>query len=135
MEQENNNIEELPAALVDELKARDRDVTVLTARVDREIEALATTQFSARRGKRRISRPAWAALAASVLIAVLVLGPESIENDGEQAILADLDGSGRIDIADVLYLARQRGSEQVSEQEIDAMAMQIVSLASWEDAS
>jgi hypothetical protein len=135
MEQENNNIEELPAALIDELKTRDRGVTVLTARTDREIEAMAAAQFSTRPGKRRIPRPAWAALAASVLIAVLVLGPDSIENDGEQAVLADLDGSGRIDIADVLYLARQSGSEQVSEQDIDAMAMQIVSLASWEDTS
>jgi hypothetical protein len=135
MEQENNNIEELPAALIDELKARDRGVTVLTARADREIEAMAAAQFSTLRGKRRIPRPTWAALAASVLIAVLVLGPDSIEMDGEQAILTDLDGSGRIDIADVLHLARQSGSAQVSEQEIDAMAMQIVSLASWGDAS
>ena len=135
MEQENNNIEELPAALVDELKARDRRVTLLTARVDREIEAMAATQFSSRRSERRVPRPVWAALAASVLVVVLVLGPDTIDDASRQAAPADLDGSGRVDIADVLYLARQRDTGQVSQDAIDAMAMQVVSLTNWEDAS
>lgn len=135
MEQENNNIEELPAALIEDLKARDRGVTLLTARVDREIEAMAAAQFSARRTSRRMARPAWAALAASIIVAVLVLGPDTIDDASRRAAPADLDGSGRIDIADVLYLARQRETGQASQDEIDAMAMQIVSLASWEDAS
>lgn len=135
MKQEINDIEELPPALIDELKARDRGVTLLTARVDREIEAIAATQFSARRSVRRVPRPVWAALAASVLVAVLIFGPDTVDDEYLPGAPADLDGSGRIDIADVLHLARQSGSQQVSEQEIDAMAMQIVSLSNWEDAS
>ena len=128
MKQQINDIDELPRALIDDLKARERRVSVLTAGVDREIEALATAQFAARRTRYPIRRPAWVAAAASVLVVALLLGPYLLR---DEPLEADHDGSGRVDIADVLYLARQ----EKSQQEIDALALRIVSLDSWEDAS
>jgi len=133
MDPRDSDIEDLPQALIDDLEARDRGMTLLTARVDRHIEAQAFAQFSARRKRRRVPRAAWAALAASLLVAILVLDRNPIDDDMGHEIYADLDGSGRIDIADVLHLARQR--ERLSQEEINAFAMKVVSLSSWEKAS
>ena len=127
-----NDLEELPRALIEDLKAREDRVPVLTARVDRQIDAEAADRFGQRRTTRPLRRPAWVAAAASVLIAVLLLSPYLLRDD---AATADYDNSGRVDIADVLYLAQQGQSDERSQQEIDALAMQIVSLANWEDAS
>ncbi len=114
----------LPDELVRALRAEERPLDLLTARVDREIRARAATQFS----RRRERRPALAA-AAAVLVAVtagwfVAIGPGPELRD-------DFDGSGRVDIADVLALAR---SGQASAAEIDALAMRIVALDNGEES-
>ena len=61
------------------------------------------------------------------LIAVLAvqLGGPMIRD--ERSLYADVDGSGRIDIADVLALARADGPD-VTQADLDAFAMRVVSL-------
>jgi hypothetical protein len=138
---DDETFEDLPQSLVDELKAADRPLPTITARVDREIEAAARTHFAARprrdelrhEGLRhhRLRRSGWAALAASVLVAVLVLQRQAPAPD-EGALYADLDRSGQIDIADVLAAARAR---EASPAELEAFAYRVVSLEASEDAS
>ena len=135
MEQENEQIDGLPQALVDELKAADRPVTMITARVDREILQMASAQFRQRRPAIWKSRPAWTAIAATVLLALFIVDFRSPVVETPQAIYADTDQSGRIDIADVLAVARSGQSDGLSQAEIDAFAMQIVSLNPVGDAS
>lgn len=127
MTREDKEHEDLPQDLIDQLKSADRPVSMITKRVDREIARLAQAQFSSRQPV--WSRPpAWAAIAATVLVALFLVqlrGPQVVERG---PIYADLDNSGRIDIADVLHLARASGTKQQGQAEIDAFAMRIVSL-------
>jgi anti-sigma-K factor RskA len=135
MQQENEQFDELPQALIDELKAADQALPLITARVDREILQMAELQFAKRRSTAWRSRPAWAAIAATVLIALTVVSTREPLVDNPTSVYADVDRSGRVDIADVLALARAAGSRQVTQAEIDAFAMQIVSLNPVGDAS
>ena len=135
MEQENEQFEELPQALIDELKATDRPVPMITARVDREILQLARAQFEQRRPPAWKSRPAWAAIAATVLIALFILDFRNPSPEQQSALYGDIDNSGRVDIADVLALARSREPDDLTQAEIDALAMHIVSLNPVGDAS
>ena len=127
MTDDNANNEELPAALVDALKAGDRTPPVITAGIDRAVGAMARSHFRDRPPSWR-RRGGWAALAASIgLIAVLAsqMGGPLPGDDVDP--YGDVDGSGRIDIADVLALAR---SEQgvAAQADLDAFAMRVVSL-------
>jgi hypothetical protein len=131
---ENETPEQLPAALIDQLKLADRKAPLITSRVDREILHLAEAQFS---GRRRMwqRRPTWAAIAATVLIALFVAQlREPAMHDGG-AIYSDVDHSGRIDIADVLAIARMGDRGGHTQAELDAFAMRIVSLAGAEESS
>jgi hypothetical protein len=131
---DDDNREQLPQAFIDRLKAQDRPVPLITSRIDREILQMAEKQFGRRRPE-RIGRPAWAAIAATVLIALFVAqfrGPQVIEPG---PVYADIDQSGHIDIADVLALARTQPAAQLSQAELDAFAMRIVSLAPPGDRS
>lgn len=121
----------LPQALIDDLRRRDAGVPVVTASVDREIAELAAVHF-AKRGPRRRFGPVPLAAAASLLVAALVLSPFVFRQDAGPATLGDVDGSGRVDIADVLAAAR---SGEASRAELDAYARQVVSMANWEDAT
>lgn len=135
MEHENEQLEDLPQSLVDQLKGAEESVPLITAGVDRRIAEMAQDHFKTRQRPTWKPRPAWAAIAATILVAVLVAqlnGPVSPQRDD---IYADVDGSGQIDIADVLALARARDPEQVTQAELDAFAMRIVSLSSGSDAS
>lgn len=135
MEQENEQFDDLPQSLIDELKAHENSVPLITARADRQVASTARQHFSLRRNPVWKSRPAWAAVAATILVAVLVtqLGdPVVSQQDG---LYADIDNSGQIDIADVLALARSRDAEQITQAELDTFAMRIVSLSSGGDAS
>lgn len=123
-----DNLEGLPDELVAELKKADKPGPLITARVDRTIANLAREQFAARPEKRRRVAPAWYAVAAAVLLAVLVLPLTSRFGTVDDGLYADVDNSGQIDIADVLTLARRSGGE-VTQAELDAFAMKIVSLA------
>ena len=133
MVSEEEQFEDLPQSLIEGFKTAARPVPVITARVDRDISEMARTHFAARRQPIRMTRSAWAAVAATVLIAVLVTQvPTSRDQD---ALYTDVDRSGRIDIADVLALARTQGPRKRSRAQLDAFASRIVSLDPPGDAS
>lgn len=135
--------ETLPAGLIDSLKAADRPVPVITARADREIAALAKAQFADRRSRKRAPRAAWLAVAAAAVLAVsLVPFMDTAFSPVQDAaapsggtLYADVDNSGRIDIADVMLLARDTSVSRFSNDDIDAFARRVVSLSASEDAS
>lgn len=131
---EKERSEDLPQPLIEALRSADRPVPMITARVDREISEMARRHFSVRRQSPRVPHSAWAAIAATVLIAVFVVQLEPPGPD-QGALYADIDGSGRIDIADVLALARAQEPEERSQAELDAFASRIVSLKRSGDAS
>lgn len=134
MTDENDNPEHLPKALIDELKAADRPNVLITSRVDREVLRRANAQFGHRRAVWR-RRPAWAAVAATVLIAFFVIQLREPATIDEPVIYADVDKSGRIDIADVLAAARARQGDTDAQATLDAFAMRIVSLGTSEETS
>ncbi len=124
MPDDNAPNEELPTSLIDALKRADQPPLVITAGVDRAVADLAASHFQGRRSTWK-RHGGWAALAASVaLVALLVFPPGNPLRD-ETTLYGDVDGSGRIDIADVLALARRPGVEQA---DLDAFAMRVVSL-------
>ena len=81
--------------------------------------------FAQRRTARQQRFAPWGAVAASALL-VLVFAIGGDEEPGSSPVYADIDASGRIDIADVLALARTQ--EHVSRAELDAFAFRIVAL-------
>jgi len=132
--QENDTSEQLPNTLIDQLKSADQSDSLITSRVDRQILQLAETQFSSRQAVWQ-RRPVWAAIAATVLIALFVVQlrePTIVEG---HSIYADVDQSGQIDIADVLAVARTRDRGEKTQAELDAFAMRIVSLAESEEST
>lgn len=135
MAPEKERFDDLPQSLIEGLKSADRPVPVITARVDREISEMARTYFSTRRQPARVPRSAWAAIAATVLIAAFVLQWRVPGTRDQSAVYADIDRSGRIDIADVLALARAQEPGGRSQAELDAFASRIVSLKPVGDAS
>ena len=78
---------------------------------------------SANRGARRGIVPGPGPRAASAALAV-GLATSYLPDRDRGPIYADIDGSGRIDIADVLALAR----EGVAQAELDAFARRVVAL-------
>lgn len=134
-EPEKDEYDGLPRPLVEGLKAVDRPVPMITAAVDRRVSAMAKAHFSARRQRIRVPRLAWPAIAATFLVAAIVgywrLNPLPEQSD----IYADVDRSGRIDIADVLALARSQEPGERSREQLDRFAAKIVSLHRPGDAS
>lgn len=131
-----HNPDQLPDAIVERLKARDRSVSMLTPAVDRTIRASAEAQFAARQARpaaRRWHVPA-AAAAALALVALFFARPFEDSRVGVGSVADDIDGSGQVDILDAFALARSRqsGSANVSQDRIDALAARIVSLDSSE---
>lgn len=131
---EDDNLEGLPDELAAELKKADKPGSLITAKVDRNIARLAREHFASLPEKRRRIAPAWYAVAATVLLAVLVLPMTSRFGTVDDGVYTDVDKSGQIDIADVLTLAR-RGDGEVTQAELDAFAMKVVSLADTGDTS
>ena len=113
----------LPDALIDALKRRDQAPDVITSRVDRTLTAAARAHFGAPRAAAWRRPGAWAAAAASTVLAVGLV-TSSLPDRKDGPVHADIDGSGRIDIADVLALARQ----DVAQAELDAFARRVVAL-------
>jgi len=134
MSDENEQADSLPQPLVDKLKSTDQALPLITARVDRDISAMARNHFSSRRRSAWKPRPAWAAMAATVLLAVLFVQLQNRGTPDTAAMYPDVDRSGRVDIADVLALARTQPGKS-SQAELDAFAMRIVSLKRTGDAS
>jgi hypothetical protein len=139
MTQETENFDQLPDAIVERLRARDRSLSVLTPEVDRALRHAAQARFS-----RRSSRPAarrWfypvAAAAAAAVIAIIVIRPFEADSGLEVAsvgapfVADDVDASGQVDILDAFALARARADDRntASQAGIDALASRIVSLS------
>lgn len=124
---------DIPESLITELKARDRAPSLISARVDRALAEEAESQFSTRRPAVWRSRPAWYAAAAVAAVALFVFEPQRLIVSDQSGKYADIDGSGRVDIADVLSLARQ--NHQVSQADLDAFALRIVALNSAGESS
>ncbi len=116
---------DLPDGLVDRLKQADQAPAVITAKVDRAVSAMTSEQFSTRPG-RRISAPVWLSAAASVALAVFIVQMQA-PAPSEGVLYSDVDGSGQIDIADVMAMA-MREQDDVSAAELEAFAMQVVAL-------
>ncbi len=115
--------EQLPEALIDELKRRDRAPDVITSRVDRSVAVAARAHFGAARAPRWRNPGTWATAAACAVVAV-GLSTSYLSERGGVPTYGDIDGSGQIDIADVLALARQG----VPQGELDAFALRVVAL-------
>lgn len=128
MKPEKDRSDDLPQPLIEALESSDRPVSMITARVDREVSEMARRHFSLRRRPARAQRLAWTAVAAAVVVAVFAVQLQSPDPE-QTSLYTDVDGSGRIDIADVLALARMQGTEERSQAELDAFASWIVSLA------
>lgn len=123
---ERDDIAELATDLVDALKSTDRAPSMVTRVVDRALADAASAQFGGRGAPgvwRRSGR--WAALAASIAL----VGALAVRWDDwarpDEALYADQDGSGTIDIADVLALAR---TGTASADELDAFARRVVAV-------
>ncbi len=119
----NTRHDHLPEALVDELKRRDRAPEVITSRVDRTLAGAARAHFGEPPTRAWQHRGAWVAAAAGAVLAV-GLATSYLPGRESAPAYADIDGSGRIDIADVLALARQG----VPQAELDAFALRVVAL-------
>jgi hypothetical protein len=122
---------ELPRAVIDALSDLDGKVSVLTPAVDRTIRESAEAHFC-RRPERAAPRwKRWAfpgAIAASLLAGLLLI---QIQLAVQSPLAADdVDGSGTVDILDAFALARRPGfdSDVARQQEVDALAMRIVSI-------
>lgn len=123
--------EQLPEGIVERLRQRDRNVSAVTPEIDRSVLRAASAHFASRAEQRSRIRhwlPA-AALAASLVVAVLAFRLPGTKPDGDTGLYADVDGSGQIDIVDVLVLARtQHNDGNISKAKISAFANRIVSL-------
>ena len=116
---------QLPKDLIDELKRIDRAPAVITSRVDRSLATMARAHFAPLGVPRWQSPGAWSAAAACVL-AVALFTTNRLSDRADTSIYADIDGSGQIDIADVLALART--GQGVDQTALDAFAFRLVAL-------
>ena len=133
MSQQTEPLDQLPEALVERLRARDRAISVLTPAVDRAVAAAARAQFAPRRS-RAAARRRWyypaAAAAAAALVALILIRPFDQSAVEQRRLADDVDGSGQVDILDALALARARAADpdSVSQGRIDDLTDRIVSL-------
>lgn len=133
MTPENDNFDDLPEALIERLRASERDPSQLTPAVDRAVLAAAETQFAPRRRRtaagRRWYYPA-AAAAAVALVALFVARPFDNERPEAIRLADDVDGSGQVDILDAFALARAREADPgaVNQARIDELVRRIVTL-------
>ena len=99
---------------------------MITSRVDRNLVSRAHAQFAPRRIPRWQPRGAWRAAAAACVLVVVLFTTNYLWKQDDTPIYADIDGSGQIDIADVLALARTQ--DGVNQADIDAFAYRLVAL-------
>lgn len=122
----------LPPAVLERLRRLDRAQPIVDPRTDRAVLDAAHAYFRARPSRSARSRR-WTvpfAAAATLLLAAIVMRPFFVDT----AVPArdDVDGSGRVDILDVLALARERAARgdraSVTEAGIEELAYRIVAL-------
>jgi hypothetical protein len=124
--------ETLPPAIVARLRRLDRSQPIVDPRTDRAVLEAANSYFRARPA--RVPHRRWAvpfAAAATLLLAAILVRP--LVFDAAPA-RDDVDGSGRVDILDVLALARVRAERGdaagVTQASVDELAYRIVALDS-----
>jgi hypothetical protein len=133
MSSDTEHFDQLPDAIVERLRARERSVAVLTPAVDRTVAEAARTRFAPRRRRpaaaRRWQIPA-AAAAAVALLALFIARPFDEAGIEILRLADDVDGSGQVDILDAYALARARRDDPaaVSQSRIDEITDRIVSL-------
>ena len=127
MTHEKDNSDHLPESLVSDLRRADEPGAMITSKVDRAMADMALEHFAARPVRRRRAAPVWLAAAATLVLAVFILQTQQQPDPPLTGYYADIDGSGQIDIADVLALAR-RGDQAPTQAELDAFAMRVVAL-------
>jgi len=133
MEPTTEQPETLPPALASRLRRLDRAEAILDPRTDRAVLEAARSYFAARPAAARTRRSRWAlplGAAAAVLLAAVLVRPIVFHTPSAD----DVDGSGRVDVLDVLALARMRaaGGEAsgISDARIEELAYRIVALDS-----
>jgi hypothetical protein len=133
MEPTTEQPETLPPAMISRLRALDRAQPIVDPRTDRAVLEAARTYFAARPAATRARRPRWAVplgAAAAVLLAAVLMRPLVFQPPSAD----DVDGSGSVDVLDVLALARMRAAggdaSGISEARIEDLAYRIVALDS-----
>lgn len=123
-------LETLPQTIVDRLRRLDRSQRIVDPRTDRAVLDAAQAYFRARPA--RFARRRWAvpfAAAATLVLAAILVRPLVFDTAPARD---DVDGSGRVDILDVLALARLRAERGdaagVTQASIDELAYRIVAL-------
>ena len=134
MESKDQQYERIPEAIVERLRRSDRGVSIMAPGVDAAILDQAAKHFSKRPERRSARWAVPAALAASLLLAVLLVRPMM---GPAPVVEGDIDQSGQIDVLDVLALARRRagGEGSITQARIDALASRIVSLSAGSEES
>jgi hypothetical protein len=122
----------LPPAIVSRLRGLDRSQPIVDPRTDRAVLESAREYFGARPVSAPTRRARWAlplGAAAAMLLAAVLVRP--LVFDGSPPARDDVDGSGRVDILDVLALARMRAAGDaagVTEARIEELAYRIVAI-------
>jgi hypothetical protein len=121
----------LPPAIASRLRALDRAQPIVDPRTDRAVLEAASKYFAARRATARAVRSRWAlplGAAAAVLLAAVLMRPLILDAPS----VDDVDGSGSVDVLDVLALARMRAAggdaSGITDARIDELAYRIVAL-------
>ena len=132
MEPTTEQSETLPPAIASRLRRLDRAEAIFDPRTDRAVLDAANAYFAARPAAARARRPRWAVplgAAAAVLLAAVLMRPLVFAPSAD-----DVDGSGRVDVLDVLALARMRAAggdaTGITEARIEELAYRIVALDS-----
>jgi len=132
MEPTTEQPETLPPAIASRLRRLDRAEAIFDPRTDRAVLETANAYFAARPATARARRPRWAVplgAAAAVLLAAVLMRPLVFAPSAD-----DVDGSGRVDVLDVLALARMRAAggdaTGITEARIEELAYRIVALDS-----
>lgn len=132
MTDQQNNDAALPDEFIRALRNADKAPPMITARVDQVLDDLAAGQFADRVPRRRGNR-FWYAAAASILGVAVILQMQPLQQSSapvanqHSLLYTDVDGSGQIDIADVMALALL-DDDRYSQDDLNAFAMRVVSL-------
>jgi len=133
MDQTTEQPEILPPAIASRLRRLDRAEAILDPRTDRAVLDAARSYFAARPAAAPARRSRWAlplGAAAAVLLAAVLVRPLVFHTPNAD----DVDGSGRVDVLDVLALARMRAAggdaSGITDTRIDELAYRIVALDS-----
>ncbi|HEY3517143.1 MAG TPA: hypothetical protein VGL98_08855 [Gammaproteobacteria bacterium] len=125
--------ETLPPAIASRLRRLERSEPIFDPRTDRAVLEAARSYFAGRPAAARTRPPRWAVplgAAAAVLLAAVLVRPVIFHTPSAD----DVDGSGRVDVLDVLALARMRAAggdaSGITEARIEELAYRIVALDS-----